>query len=67
MRKIVKLSLALSILAGTLTIGLTPSGAASLTIICKPACCSRDASGACEVFGGCTSVNGRCVCTPCPS
>lgn len=66
MRNIVKLSLALSILVGSLTVGLTPSGA-SPTIACKPVCCSRDASGACEVYGGCTAVNGRCVCTPCPS
>ena len=67
MRKIVKLSLAFSILAGSLMVGLPSSGAASLTVVCKPVCCSRDASGACEVFGGCTAVSGRCVCTPCPS
>lgn len=67
MRKIIKLTLTFSILAGSLTIGLAPSGAASLTLACRPACCSRNASGVCEVFGGCTVVNGRCVCTPCPS
>ena len=65
MRKIVKLSLALSILAGSLSIGLTPIGAAP-TIICRPACCSRDASGTCVAYAGCTNVNGRCVCSPCP-
>jgi hypothetical protein len=66
MRKIVKLSLALGILAGSLTVGLTPSGA-SPTLACRPVCCSRNASGACTVFAGCTAVSGRCVCTPCPS
>jgi hypothetical protein len=64
MHKIVKLSLALSILIGSL--GLTPSGAAP-TVICRPACCSRDASGVCQAYAGCTNVNGRCVCSPCPS
>lgn len=65
MRKIVKLSLALAILVGSLTVGITQS-AARPTIICRPACCSWDASGTCLAFAGCTNVNGRCVCSPCP-
>lgn len=66
MRKIVKLSLALAILAGSLATGFSPSAAGPI-IICRPACCSWDASGNCLAFAGCTNVNGRCVCTPCPT
>ena len=64
MHKIIQLCLALATLVGSLTIAPTPTEAA--TIVCRPACCSRNAAGVCLVYGGCTSVNGRCVCTPCP-
>jgi hypothetical protein len=65
MRKIVKLSLSLAILAGSLASGFATT-ADAVTIICRPACCSRDANGTCVAYAGCTNVNGRCVCSPCP-